>query len=122
MSDQAMSDPANPGSSPQATVAPTPTSTPTSPPGRVATPRERDTPPLPPFKVILHNDDVNPIDYVVRTLLELTPLTLNPACEVMIEAHTTGVAVVLVTHKERAELYAEQFASKQLTVTIEAAT
>jgi ATP-dependent Clp protease adaptor protein ClpS len=33
----------------------------------------------------------------------------------------SGVALVLVTHKERAELYVEQFASKRLTVTIEPA-
>ena len=32
-----------------------------------------------------------------------------------------GVALLLVTHKERAELYADQFQSKGLTVTIEPA-
>jgi ATP-dependent Clp protease adapter protein ClpS len=37
----------------------------------------------------------------------------------MMEAHTTGVSLVLVTHKERAELYEEQFRSVLLTVTIE---
>ena len=33
----------------------------------------------------------------------------------------TGVALLLTTHKERAELYQEQFQSKGLTVTIEPA-
>jgi ATP-dependent Clp protease adapter protein ClpS len=37
------------------------------------------------------------------------------------EAHNTGVALLLVTHKERAELYVDQFKSKSLTVTIEPA-
>ena len=37
------------------------------------------------------------------------------------ECHETGVALLLVTHKERAELYREQFQSKNLTVTIEPA-
>ena len=37
------------------------------------------------------------------------------------EADQTGVALLLVTHKERAELYQEQFTSAVLTVTIEPA-
>jgi ATP-dependent Clp protease adapter protein ClpS len=40
---------------------------------------------------------------------------------VTIEAHETGVALLLVTHKERAELYCEQFRSKSLKVTMEEA-
>ena len=35
------------------------------------------------------------------------------------EADKTGVALLLVTHQERAELYKDQFTSKGLTVTIE---
>jgi ATP-dependent Clp protease adaptor protein ClpS len=76
---------------------------------------------LPPFKVLLHNDDVNSGDFVVHSLVELTPLNKGRAVEVMLEADSTGVALVLVTHKERAELYQEQFTSKKLTVTIEPA-
>jgi len=76
---------------------------------------------LPPYRVLLHNDDVNSMEYVVLTLQELTPLAHTRAVEVMLEADARGVALVLVTHKERAELYAEQFASKKMTVTIEPA-
>ena len=76
---------------------------------------------LPPFRVLLHNDDVSAMEVVIDTLVELTPLSLERAVEVMLEAHRTGVALVLVTHKERAELYQEQFTSKKLTVTIEPA-
>lgn len=76
---------------------------------------------LPPWRVLLHNADEPTMDYVVATLVELTPLNAHRAVTVMLEAHRTGVALVLVTHKERAELYRDQFQSKRLTVTIEPA-
>jgi ATP-dependent Clp protease adapter protein ClpS len=60
--------------------------------------------------------------FVVRTIVELTPLTKERAIEATLEAHTTGLTLLLVTHKERAELYREQFQSKKLTVTIEPQT
>lgn len=82
-------------------------------------PRSVEPRPLPPYKVLLHNDDVNPMDHVVRAILELTPLRRLQAIRVMLEAHRRGVALVLTTHKERAELYRDQFASKRLMVTIE---
>jgi ATP-dependent Clp protease adaptor protein ClpS len=74
---------------------------------------------LPPYKVILHNDDVNPIDHVVRAILKLTPLKEEDAIARTLEAHVKGLSVLLVTHKERAELYVEQFATFTLTVTCE---
>jgi ATP-dependent Clp protease adaptor protein ClpS len=87
--------------------------------------KERPAPPktehLPPFKVLLHNDDQNEALYVVRTIMELTPLQKERAMTAMLEAHTSGVSLLLVTHKERAELYQEQFQTKQLVVTIEPA-
>lgn len=76
---------------------------------------------LPPWKVLLHNDDNNEMMFVVRTVMELTPLKEPDAVLRTIEAHETGVALLLVTHKERAELYQDQFESKGLTVTIEPA-
>ncbi len=75
---------------------------------------------LPPFKVILHNDDVNTMEHVIETILLLTPLKQEEAILRMLEAHQAGCSLLLVTHKERAELYAEQFTSRQITVTIEA--
>jgi ATP-dependent Clp protease adaptor protein ClpS len=84
--------------------------------------KEKTTPKqLPPFKVLLHNVDVNDMAYVVRTIMELVHLARQEAEQRMWEAHTTGLALLLVTHKEKAELIAEQFASKKLTVTIEPA-
>jgi len=90
-------------------------------PERRQKPATRPPAPLPPWKVLLHNDDKNEMGYVVVTIMELTPLNEQEAIQRMLEAHTTGVALLLTTHKERAELYRDQFASKGLTVTIEPA-
>ncbi|MCS6978127.1 MAG: ATP-dependent Clp protease adaptor ClpS [Gemmatales bacterium] len=79
-------------------------------------PRSRS---LPPYKVLLHNDHINEFSYVVRTVIELTHMNRVEAQQRTLEAHCTGLSLLLVTHKERAELYVEQFASKGITVTIE---
>jgi len=74
---------------------------------------------LPPWKVLLHNDEKNEMLFVIRTICELTPLNREAALTRMLEAHKSGVALLLVTHKERAELYVDQFQSMGLTVSIE---
>jgi ATP-dependent Clp protease adaptor protein ClpS len=79
----------------------------------------QETRPLPPWKVLLHNDDVNSFEHVILSILRLTPLKELEAIERTIEAHESGVALLLVTNHERAELYVEQFASCSLTVTCE---
>lgn len=84
-------------------------------------PKKRPPEMLPPYKVLLHNDDKNDMVFVIRTVVELTPLNEEAAKQKMMEANDTGVSLLLVTHKERAELYQEQFQSKGLTVTIEPA-
>jgi ATP-dependent Clp protease adaptor protein ClpS len=77
--------------------------------------------PLPPFKVLLHNDDVNSFDHVIASILKLTTLTPPEAILRTLEAHETGVALLLMTHRERAELYVDQFASLKLNATAEPA-
>lgn len=88
---------------------------------RKTAPRKAPTKPLPPWKVLLHNDDVNAVDYVIHTITALTPLNKDEARTRTIEADRSGVSLLLTTHRERAELYQEQFQSKGLTVTIEPA-
>ena len=88
---------------------------------RKRAPKKNPPKQLPPWKVLLHNDDVNVVDYVIHTIIMLTPLNEEQALKRTKEADKTGVALLLVTHKERAELYQEQFQSKGLTVTIEPA-
>ncbi len=80
---------------------------------------DQDAALVPPYRVILHNDDVNTFDHVIRTILRLTPLKEAEAVEKTLEAHETGQSVLLVTTRERAELYVEQFATYNLTVTAE---
>lgn len=77
---------------------------------------------LPPYAVILHNDDVNEMGYVVRTLLHCVPdLSPERAVEIMLEAHHHGQAVVVVCPLELAELYRERLEDRGLTATIEKA-
>jgi ATP-dependent Clp protease adaptor protein ClpS len=77
---------------------------------------------LPPYAVILHNDDVNEMLYVVHALLESVPeLSVEQATEIMLEAHHQGRAQVIVCPKERAELYRERLERRGLTATIEPA-
>lgn len=85
--------------------------------------RPRTAPPrverMPLWKVLLHNDDVNDLGYVAQTIVELTAANPRQALLQTLEAHSDGLAILLTTHRERAELLQEQFASKRLTVTIE---
>jgi ATP-dependent Clp protease adaptor protein ClpS len=76
---------------------------------------------LQPWRVVLHNDNVNPMVAVIDAIHHLTPLTREQADARMREAHSSGSAMLLVTHRERAELYVEQFQSYRLKVTIEPA-
>ena len=98
-------------------------STATAKPKRASKTSPKQKPPqmLPPWKVLLHNDDKNEVGFVVKTIVELTSLNENDAKQRTVEAHETGVALLLTTHKERAELYKDQFESKGLTVSIEPA-
>ena len=88
---------------------------------RKTTPKKKPPQPLPPWKVLLHNSDEPTFEYVIETITQLTSLNEQDAELRATEAHKTGVALLLATHKERAELYQEQFTSKGLVVTIEPA-
>jgi ATP-dependent Clp protease adaptor protein ClpS len=113
--------PPAPGSPAAAAVAepPVPAGPQTTTKPKAATRPDQRVDRLPPYRVLLHNDDHNEMFSVVRTIVELTPLRRPQATQATFEAHLSGVALLLVTHKERAELYQEQFASKRLIVTIE---
>ena len=98
----------------------------TADPGRTATvPREEQeertrSRALDPYAVILHNDDVNSMDHVVRSLQRSVPgMGRQKAEQVMLEAHNTGRAVVIVCPLELAELVRNRLESCGLTATIE---
>ena len=88
-------------------------------PAKRTTPTRREPNQLPPYKVLLHNDDVNTFEHVIGSILKVTTIQAEEAVLKALEAHEAGVSLLLVTHKERAELFVEQFISFQLTVTIE---
>lgn len=88
-------------------------------PAKHPTPTRREPKQLPPYKVLLHNDDVNTFEHVIGSILKVTTIQAEEAVLKALEAHESGVSLLLVTHKERAELFVEQFITFQLTVTIE---
>lgn len=74
----------------------------------------------PRYRVLLHNDPVNSMEYVVTSLREVVPsLSEQDALAVMLEAHNTGVGLVIVCDIEPAEFYCESLKAKGLTSTIE---
>ena len=76
--------------------------------------------PLPLYRVLLHDDPVNTMDYVVLTLRQVVPqLSDADAMAIMMEAHNTGIGLVIVCDLEPAEFYSETLRSKGLTSTIE---
>lgn len=85
----------------------------------VAAPEATKPKHLPRYKVILHNDDVNDFGHVIESILMITPLNKEDAERCTNEADKNGCSLLLVIHRERAELYVEQFHARQLTVTIE---
>ncbi|NER78546.1 MAG: ATP-dependent Clp protease adapter ClpS [Leptolyngbya sp. SIO1D8] len=76
--------------------------------------------PAPRYRVLLHNDDFNSMEHVVESLLKVVPsLTTPQAVDIMMQAHTSGVAVVIICALEHAEFYCEGLQSKGLTSSIE---
>ncbi len=72
------------------------------------------------YKVLLHNDPVNTMEYVVQTLKQVVPqLSKQDAIAVMLEAHNIGTGLVIVCDLEPAEFYSESLKSKGLTSSIE---
>jgi ATP-dependent Clp protease adapter protein ClpS len=75
---------------------------------------------LPRFRVILQAaDSGTDMMHVIRTIMELTRLCREEATHKMWQAHHCGHSLLIITYKERAELYVEQFKAKGLEVTIE---
>ncbi|TMD61916.1 MAG: ATP-dependent Clp protease adaptor ClpS [Chloroflexi bacterium] len=75
---------------------------------------------LPPYRVVLFDDDYNEMNYVVFVLLHsINNLSQAEAERIMLTAHLTGSAIVTVCPKEIAEFYQERLLSYGLTATIE---
>jgi ATP-dependent Clp protease adaptor protein ClpS len=63
---------------------------------------------VPPYNVILENDDHHSMQFVADVLCKALGVTAERAVQFMLEAHTTGRAVVWTAPREVAELKAEQ--------------
>ncbi|GMT42739.1 MAG: hypothetical protein IEMM0002_1150 [bacterium] len=60
---------------------------------------------MPMYRVILHNDEVTPMDFVVAALVRFFVSDEKKAEEIMMEAHEEGRATAAVMPFERAEFY-----------------
>ena len=63
---------------------------------------------LPPYHVILENDDHHSMEFVIEVLCKVLGCPAEYAAQLMLEAHTSGRAVIWTGPKEVAELKAEQ--------------
>ncbi|KAM3092280.1 ATP-dependent Clp protease adapter ClpS [Phormidesmis sp. 146-35] len=74
----------------------------------------------PRYRVLLHNDDHNPMEHVVQVLMKTVPsLTQPQAVSIMMEAHNSGLALVITCAQEHAEFYSETLKANNLSSTIE---
>ena len=60
------------------------------------------------YRVLIHNDDLTPMDFVVRVLGDIFHLDWSRSVHVMYEAHQQGVAHVVTEPLERAEFHVDQ--------------
>ena len=91
----------------------------TAPP-EIAPDVERRSRLIPRYRVLLHNDDVNEMAYVVRALQKSVPsLSEKDATAIMLEAHEQGVATVITCPLELAELYRDRLQTFKINSTIE---
>ena len=65
----------------------------------------------PPYAVILHNDDLNGMDFVVMVLRKVFGYTVEKCVELMLEGHEKGRCAVWIGALELAELKADQIHS-----------
>jgi ATP-dependent Clp protease adaptor protein ClpS len=69
---------------------------------------DRQTRRLPPYNVVILNDEEHTFPYVIELLVKLFRHELPKAEELTLRIHLTGRAVVYTTHKELAELKRDQ--------------
>jgi ATP-dependent Clp protease adaptor protein ClpS len=60
------------------------------------------------YRILIHNDDVTTMEFVVLVLLQVFKKDEREAVELMLQAHQTGTALVAVMPLEVAELRIDQ--------------
>jgi ATP-dependent Clp protease adaptor protein ClpS len=71
------------------------------------------------YRVVLHRTPGRDLPSVVRTLRTVLRLADAEATYRMWESHRHGQTPIIITHLERAELYAEQIQADGLVATVE---
>lgn len=71
------------------------------------------------WTVIVWNDPVNLMNYVVFVFMTVLAFTREKATKHMLEVHQQGKSVVATETREKAELYHQQIQAHGLSVTIE---
>jgi ATP-dependent Clp protease adaptor protein ClpS len=69
----------------------------------------------PNYRVLIHNDNVTTMEFVVHVLQAVFKKNTRQAVEIMMEAHHSGTALVAVLPLEEAELRIDQAHSKART-------
>lgn len=75
---------------------------------RSRTKPKNETRKLPPYNVIILNDEEHTFDYVIELLTKLFAHSASTAETLTWRIHNTGRAIVYTTHKEKAELKRDQ--------------
>ena len=75
----------------------------TTPEIQIIEDQEEETELEPLYRVLIHNDDVTPMDFVVQILKTIFFLSNPRAYEIMLIAHITGLAYVQTLPKSEAE-------------------
>ena len=70
---------------------------------KVTTDTDEKTKLAPQYRVLIHNDDVTPMGFVVYVLMSVFGRNEADAFEIMLTAHNTQVALVAVLPLEEAE-------------------
>ena len=55
------------------------------------------------YRILIHNDDITPMDFVVHALTTFFYLGTDAAAQIMLRAHVTGMAYVQTVPKSEAE-------------------
>src|SRR5437667_6865832 len=69
---------------------------------------EEQTRRIPPYNVVLLDDDDHTFEYVITMLQQLFGYPREKGYQMALEVHTTGRVIVLTTTKEHAELKCDQ--------------
>jgi len=93
---------------------------PSNPSTKTETILEHRTTHIPLYKVLLHNDDRNTMEHVVKALMHVFHFERTECERIMLEAHREGVALCTVEPFEQAELHRDELQSFSLISTIEA--